>query len=168
MITQSNSTIQKFSIKWVFFKQRNIRSDIKRPTDNTKGTTSGQRDATSGQTSATSGQASTTNGQTNGQTSTTSGITSTTSGQTSTTSVQTSTTSNTSGQVSTMSDQTSFASTTTGKDGFCDNNYPELMSSLMREYKIIIFFLKTNLRKSLFVIIIFTCTGCFFMKNANH
>ena len=42
-----------------------------------------------------------------------------------------STTSTTSGQASIMSDQTSFASTTSDKDGFYDNNYPELMSPLM-------------------------------------
>ena len=71
------------------------------------------------------------------------------------------------------------------QDGFCDNNYPELMPFLIYESKIPVFFLKTTFGKSLFMIIIFTCTlskikrcfvggtvkfhtGCFFMKSNNH
>ena len=43
-------------------------------------------------------------------------------------------------------------------DGFCDNNYPEPISSLVYKSKITVFFLKTTFGKSLFVMIIFTCT----------
>ena len=66
--------------------------------------------------------------------------------------------------------------------------YPELMSSLMQEPKITVFFLKTTVRKFLFQLMIYSCnlvkaftvkkgcflgrtvkfhTGCVFMKNSN-
>ena len=38
---------------------------------------------------------------------------------------------------------------------FCDNNYPELVSSLMYESKIAVLFLKKTFGKSLFIMIIF-------------
>ena len=44
------------------------------------------------------------------------------------------------------------------QDGVCKNYYPELMSSVMEESKITVFFLKTTFGKSLFVVITFTCT----------
>ena len=53
-----------------------------------------------------------------------------------------STTRTASGQASIMSDQASFSSTKNEKDEFCNDNYSELMSSLMQESKITVFILK--------------------------
>ena len=119
-------------------------------TASTTCTTSGQTDTTGGRTSTTSEQ-----------TITTSGKTSTTSGKVSTTNEKTSIKSTTSSQTNTTNNQTSSGE-------FGEKGYLVIISCLMVEPEITIYFLKMSFRKSLFAItalaysaktfVIFTCT----------